>query len=174
MSFTRYIVAIVIDPKTRNVVTLLKQKGPALLLGKVTFPGGKIEANESVQAAASRELVEESGVAVPESAWCVVGRQGDEHYELHVLAATSSEVHLARQLESEPVTVMNLDEAARQAGSSPGAYVPDFLPLLHAALFVLELDEDLVYTVSIVSQPFSTLMTHLPKRRLGPLTRYEK
>jgi 8-oxo-dGTP pyrophosphatase MutT (NUDIX family) len=139
MSFVRYVVTIVVDPKIRNTVMLVKKKGPAFLLGKLTFPGGRLELGESPEAAASREMEEETGICVGEQNWLKVSFRQDEKQELHVLAARHQDLHLCMQREEEPVAEVNLDQAVKAAIANPDAYSPDFLSLVHGALQTLEL-----------------------------------
>ena len=137
--FTSYVLMVVIDPATRSAVGLIKKKGPAFLLDKLNFPGGKIEPGETPEAAASRELREEAGVHVDDYEWTRALYWGDAAYELHVMAATSVHVHSARQCEDEPVQVLDLDEHARQATERPDLYPPDFLQVLNAAKLALHI-----------------------------------
>lgn len=139
MSFTSYVLMIVVDPATRSAVGLTKKKGPAFLIDKLNFPGGKLEAGETPEVAASRELREETGVHVDEAAWIQALYCGDDTYELHVLAACSADVHSARTLEEEPVEVLDLDLHTRRAAEQPDQYPPDFLQVLNAAKVALHI-----------------------------------
>jgi len=69
MSFTSYVLMLVIDPTTRHAVGLIKRRGPAFLHGKISFPGGKLEPGETPEAAASREMREETGLRIDETGW---------------------------------------------------------------------------------------------------------
>lgn len=110
-----------------------------MLLNKVTFPGGKIEEGESLVAAASRELREETGVVVEPHQWQLFDSVFGDDYELHKLVAVSDKVGQARQLEEEPVWLLDCAFHASQARIQPSAYAHDFLPTLDAALFAANL-----------------------------------
>jgi 8-oxo-dGTP pyrophosphatase MutT (NUDIX family) len=139
MPLTRYALMVVVDPSTGFAIGLTKKKGPAHLLDRLTFPGGKIEEGECPAAAASRELLEETGVAVAAQDWVAVEVKRGEGFELHLFAAQSNQVlHATRQAdEVEPVWHMacarHLDYARRQ----PDQYVADFIPLLEKSLDAL-------------------------------------
>jgi 8-oxo-dGTP pyrophosphatase MutT (NUDIX family) len=125
---------VVVDPATGFTVGITKKKGPAQLLGRITFPGGKIENGESLRAAASREMLEETGVAVPQANWLEVESVLTPEYELHTLAALSDKVLHAWQRESEPVWHLAYARHLEYAKAQPSEYVDDFIPTLQAAL----------------------------------------
>ncbi len=129
----QYILTVVHDPVRNLVVGLLKQKGPEFLIGKLTFPGGKLEEGETPEEAASREIREEAGLDIAVDAWKFVCR----HECLMVLAASSDDVIKARQLESEPIYVMSVPRQQSYAMKNPDAYAPDFLITLRASLDAL-------------------------------------
>ena len=60
----KYVSVICLDRDSKEVVVLKKLSGPANVVGKVVFPGGKVEDRELPVAAAKRELLEEAGVDV--------------------------------------------------------------------------------------------------------------
>lgn len=129
----QYILMIVYDAVRNQVVGLLKQRGPEFLIGKITFPGGKLEKGETPEEGASREMLEETGISVPLSAWKFVCR----HEVMMVLAARSEDVMTARQCEDEPVFVMSVPRQLEYAKKTPGEYSPDFITTLTAALETL-------------------------------------
>lgn len=130
----RYVLMVVIDPNSGFAVGLTKKKGPAKLLNKVTFPGGKLEAGENVRTAASREMLEETAVEVPESAWTVYESIIEPEYELHKLVALSDKVLHARQCEQEPVWHLAYERHLEYARIQPNEYAPDFISTLEDAL----------------------------------------
>jgi len=128
-----YVLMLVYDPVQNIVIGLLKERGPAFLIGKLTFPGGKLEKGESPEQACSRETKEEAGVSVPVDAWKFVARSG----VVMVMAAISDQVVTARKCDDEPVFVMSVPRQLGYAARTPEAYVPDFIVLLEAGLAAL-------------------------------------
>lgn len=133
----RYVLMVVADLETGFVVGLTKQKGPQHLLGKLTFPGGKMEEGESPEQASSREILEEAGITVAQDAWLCFDVQRYEHYELHCLVAGSDQVLRARRCEQEPIWHLAIQRHQQYAQERPQDYVEDFLPLLDQALQAL-------------------------------------
>jgi 8-oxo-dGTP pyrophosphatase MutT (NUDIX family) len=134
-----YVLMIAVDAGTKNAVGLVKSKGPKFLIGKLTFPGGKIEPGESVKAAASREMLEEAGIEIAPEQWREVTVTETEEYALHVVAALSDKVATARQMETELIFVMNLQEHYNKALRDGRTYTPDFVPLVEKAASTLGL-----------------------------------
>ena len=65
----QYVLTYVLDESKENVLCLIKESGPAFLIGKINVPGGKIEPKESLQSACSRELFEETGLSIDSKKW---------------------------------------------------------------------------------------------------------
>ena len=128
-----YVLLVVHDPVRDLVVGLLKQKGPEFLLGKITFPGGRLEDGESPEEGASREMREETGLDIPVSNWKFVCR----HADMMVLAACSANVVKAVQREEEPVFAMSVPRQLEYAKKNVRAYSHDFIVTLTAALSAL-------------------------------------
>ena len=139
MSFTRYVLMVVVDPQTRTAVGLIKKKGPSFLIDKITFPGGKIELGEHPGNAASREMLEETGLEIPALAWRSVEVRKTDSFELCVLAARSADVNQASSKEEEPVMPLQVEEHSALAAANPQCYSPDFLTVLEGALKALKL-----------------------------------
>lgn len=129
----KYVLMLVHDPVRDLVIGLLKKRGPAFLVDKLTFPGGKTEEGETPEQACSRETMEEAGISVPRDAWKFVCRSG----VVMVMAAVSDQVLNATQCDDEPIFVMSVPRQLEYAALSPDAYVPDFIVLLEAGLATL-------------------------------------
>lgn len=123
-----YVLMVVLDPGASRVLGLQKLKGPAHLIGKMTFPGGRIEPRENFRTTATRELQEETGVKVPAVRWRLISMRGDL-----VVVAAQADLTGARTQEAEPVVVMPVDSAQRTAIAHPGLYAADFLTILESA-----------------------------------------
>lgn len=123
-----YVLLFVLNPATQQLVTLTKQSGPAFLKGKLTVPGGKREEVdgklEEVAVAATRELREETGLSVDQSAWLRIGGKKGEWGSLEAVLALSNEVHTARTMELEAVSTHTLDELE---GLPKESLAPDLL-----------------------------------------------
>lgn len=134
MSFVRYVLMVVTDPAGKLAVGLTKLKGPKHLLNKLTFPGGKMEEGETVAQAASREMVQETGLVVPEAAWRELKVVKGDDYELNVVAADTAHVPFARTMEEEPVWVLGIAEHLASARTQPHLYSEDFVEFLELAM----------------------------------------
>lgn len=130
----RYVLLTVFRPDLEFVVGITKQRGPDFLRGKLTFPGGKLESDESAVEAASREMQEETGLEVPAKSWRLVEHVEHEDYALTTLTATSDAFHSARTREDEPVWQMAVRRHREYAKLHPEQYSPNFLRLLEASL----------------------------------------
>lgn len=134
MSSTKYVMMVVFDPSLQFVVGITKKKGPAFLLNKVTFPGGRVEDGESSLAAAAREMLEETGLNVPLIDWVKVDHFKASDREMTTYAAVSDKFFCARTCELEPVWQLNVARHQQYAAAQPAQYAPDFLTSLARAL----------------------------------------
>lgn len=98
-------------------VLAARRTAPAELAGRWEFPGGKVEAGESVAAALVRECAEELGVQV--AALAEIAAAGDGRIELRLWSA-----HL---LSGEPVALADHDELRWLAADELDAV--DWLPV---------------------------------------------
>lgn len=134
----KYIICVVTNKSFSTAVGLTKLKGPEQLIKKITFPGGKIEKDESWAKAASREILEEANLAIPESSWTVIDHQSFPSYEITIVHAFSTP-EFCRQMEEEPVYPLDLNFAINQAKIQPEVFVPDFLKIVEKVKQVLNL-----------------------------------
>lgn len=118
---------LVSDPQGKEVVGIEKLRGPDGVRGRYNFPGGKVEAGESLQQACSRELKEETNMTVDPSEWTLVGYFENEEYELHTFHAFCDNLSTCQQMEEEPVFVMDCKQAVINALENPRKYTADFL-----------------------------------------------
>jgi 8-oxo-dGTP diphosphatase len=81
----------------------MRRTRPAWQAGRVNALGGKLLPGESPAAAASREILEEAGVRVPEGAWREVVVWRDPVYRMHVLSAFHDAAAQARTAEDQEV-----------------------------------------------------------------------
>lgn len=134
---TRYVLMTVFHPELSFVVGITKKRGPAFLLGKLTFPRGKLEQGETAAEAASREMLEETGLPIPRDVWRLVEHVEHADCELTVLTATSAAFYNARTLEDEPVWHLAVERHLAYAKAQPAQYSADFIRLLEDSLRVV-------------------------------------
>lgn len=131
-----YVIGVVLNERLTQAICLNKRKGPSDLLGKWTFPGGKIDPSEEAVAdegstpssyfsAMSRELKEETGVEISVDDWVSFGYKSfEDGSKLYLFGAVVHQriLESARTLEEEEVKILNVDEKKDLNMS----YVPDF------------------------------------------------
>lgn len=125
-----YVLMVVVDPQRKKAIGLLKQKGPSFLFGRVTFPGGQVEAGETLEAAASREMLEETGVIVAQEDWRFLARTAD----MAVFFTECDRLDNARTMETEPVFILDIESQVALAATSPQIFAPDFLAVMQGVL----------------------------------------
>jgi 8-oxo-dGTP pyrophosphatase MutT (NUDIX family) len=134
MSAPHYVLLVVADEPTGHVIGLTKLRGPAAVVGKINFPGGKVEEGESVYEAAQRELKEETGLLVPKDSWHVFAVNSAAGFKITALLAQSSKVLYARTAEDEPIWHLSIKEHLAYSQKQPAQYAPGFHALLEMAL----------------------------------------
>lgn len=124
-----YIICLVFNKNKSLVVGLTKLKGPSHLIGRVTFPGGKIEEGESIFEAASREMLEETGLTISKDNWIKVGTKLNPSFNLAIVTCAVDVLTVSQQ-EIEPVWILDVDFSIDQANAQPSAYAEDFIEIL--------------------------------------------
>jgi 8-oxo-dGTP pyrophosphatase MutT (NUDIX family) len=129
-----YVSGLLFNPTHESVVLILKDHGPASLVGKWNAVGGKMTPGEHAPAAMHREFLEETGVSILPRAWTrfltlrsnhflpagaphpshIAWRpsdEGDEPWTVDFFHATASDEALrrARKMETEEVMTWYLD-----------------------------------------------------------------
>jgi 8-oxo-dGTP diphosphatase len=98
--------------KKNNAIFICKRADDQHQGGLWEFPGGKVEANESVFAALKRELTEEVGITIHSSSQLMVIEHdyGDKcvKLDIHVVSNFSGEAHGAEGQPSEWVNISEL------------------------------------------------------------------
>jgi 8-oxo-dGTP pyrophosphatase MutT (NUDIX family) len=139
MKHLDYVLLLVFDTKLEKVIGLTKLRGPSFLIGKLTFPGGKVEVGEDFKVAASREMLEETGLVVPLSSWHSVTVKEFEGYSVTVFATTSTSFLEAKTCEDEVVEHFCIKKHLTDAVKQPSRYAPDFLTILELSLYSITL-----------------------------------
>lgn len=132
---TKYVLMVVMNPALTQVVGLTKLKGPAFLIGKTCFPGGKVDPGETELETAVREMKEETSLDIPAERWTKAAYLMREDAEMTTFVAVSDQLAEARQCEEEPVFVMDASLEAIEA--NPDGYAPDFADTLVLAKAIL-------------------------------------
>ena len=66
----KFVIGIAVS---ENNIVLIRKDRPAWQAGRINFPGGKIEQNETVLHCMSREFKEETGVETEPLEWKILG-----------------------------------------------------------------------------------------------------
>lgn len=130
----QYVLLLVTNPQATKVVGLIKDRGPAFLVGKKTFPGGKIDPGESLEIAAAREMAEETGLQIAPGDWTLLSTYKCHEYVLYSMGAISENVENACTQESEEVIVYEASQALREFDQFPDRFVSDFKIRMDRAL----------------------------------------
>lgn len=109
-----YALALLFTPDRARVV-LMRKTRPAWQNGRVNALGGKLLPGEAPAAAASREVMEEAGVRVPEDAWRELVVWRDPVYRMHVLSAFHDSARDARTAEDQEVFLADASDLPRES-----------------------------------------------------------
>lgn len=124
----RYVSVLACSLNQKEVVLLLKLKGPAHLINKWTMPGGKVDADDiSLAHAAARELREESGVTVEPGDLIKIYEVIHAEYEWTVFyVATDISAAVSQLNEAEPIRIGKIAEVRSAVKVQAGNYASDF------------------------------------------------
>lgn len=123
---TQYVLTFIANPDLSHLVGQLKIKGPKHLINKITLPGGKIEPNETIEEAASRETIEETGLIVPTNQWTIFDSLCLPTYHIHKLFCIHETIETAKTMECEPIFSINIQIALQTFDTVPHLYTADF------------------------------------------------
>lgn len=119
-----YVLCIAVNPESKKTVLTFKNRGPSEVVNRWNFPGGKIEAGESVFEAAARELFEETGVQCVPTDFQLYSHRLGEGFSLHSMLVYTQAVEQAYTKEDEEIRVWGLQEAADSSLGSPHNFAP--------------------------------------------------
>lgn len=129
-SSARFVLTIIFNNTRSQAVGLLKQKGPTFLRGKVTFPGGQVEPQDtSLELRCSAEAEEEANALVLPDDWRFVAQSN----AVAVFTAALPSLSGIRTMELEPVFVFDVAMQLELAAAGNSYFAQDFGPLLNAA-----------------------------------------
>ena len=103
-----YVLALLFTPDRRRVV-LMRKTRPAWQAGRVNALGGKLAAGERAADAARREVREEAGVDVDDSAWEEFLVWDDPVYRMHAVRAFHDAATRAHTAEDQEVFLADTD-----------------------------------------------------------------
>ena len=110
MKHTQYVMGLIFD--TTDRILLIKKKRPTHQVGKWNGLGGKVEDNESITAAMSREVKEESNLDIPETSWTLMysGSQPSGSLFVFITYISPELMDSAKQMTDEIISVFSISE----------------------------------------------------------------
>lgn len=111
MDRKQYVVGLAFDSSREQVALVLKQTGPACVIGNWNGVGGKIEEGESPLEAMVREFYEETGADLPENEWEQFAVLHANDYDLFFMVAATDRTLAAHTVEKEEVKLWKCSEA---------------------------------------------------------------
>ena len=107
---TQYVMGLIFD--TTDRILLIKKKRPTHQVGKWNGLGGKVEDNESITAAMSREVKEEANLDIPETSWTLMysGSQPSGSLFVFITYISPELMDSAKQMTDEIISVFSISE----------------------------------------------------------------
>jgi 8-oxo-dGTP pyrophosphatase MutT (NUDIX family) len=131
--FMTYCLTFLFSHDYQRVALMTKNRGPAMLIGKLCGGGGKVENGETPEEASSRETVEEFGVVVDKAEWHPVASSQGSGWYMDVFSATC-DLSQVRTMEDEPVSVHQVCDILAAAVLAPNTIAPDLAIYISVAL----------------------------------------
>lgn len=110
MEHTQYVMGLIFD--TTDRILLIKKKRPSHQVGKWNGLGGKVEDNETITRAMTRETKEEADLDIPESSWTLMYSDSQPSGSLFVfITYISPEImDSAKQMTDEIISVFPIND----------------------------------------------------------------
>lgn len=121
---TTYVLLYIFNEDNSKMVGLIKKRGLDFLINKRTVPGGKSEVGESIYEASTREAKEECDLDI--NNWVLFDSTEAEHYSYYKLYSLGNDISKAKQMETEPVFIMDVKQEVQNCKDNPQLYTPDF------------------------------------------------
>lgn len=101
-----YVMAVAFDAAHQRLLTIRKNR-PARLEGWLNGPGGKCDADEDYTDCMIREFREETGLETKTEDWKPLGSWDGEHAHIKVFMYKNDNIHAAKTMEDEEVSVLD-------------------------------------------------------------------
>ena len=110
MEHTQYVMGLIFD--TTDRILLIKKKRPSYQVGKWNGLGGKVEDNETITRAMTREAKEEADLDIPESSWTLMysGSQPSGSLFVFITYISPEVMDSAKQMTDEIISIFHTDE----------------------------------------------------------------
>ena len=110
MEHTQYVMGLIFD--TTDRILLIKKKRPSHQVGKWNGLGGKVEDNETITRAMTREAKEEADLDIPESSWTLMysGSQPSGSLFVFITYISPEIMDSAKQMTDEIISVFPISE----------------------------------------------------------------
>ena len=110
MIFKNYVMGLIFD--TTDRILLIKKKRPTHQVGKWNGLGGKVEDNETITAAMSREVKEEANLDIPETSWTLMysGSQPSGSLFVFITYISPELMDSAKQMTDEIISGFSISE----------------------------------------------------------------